>query len=110
MRTQRNNKYYMFINTNFVFRKYKTSESTQKRGGCVPMYVIVYYTYLPRCHILFVYSKLGQRRLSGIAPFQDFMAHGRLQAAITAVDIVLPLSLFISLSLCDRYENRNIPL
>lgn len=34
------------------------------------------------------------------------MAHGRLQAAITAVDIVLPLSLFIPLSLCDRYENE----
>jgi len=43
-----------------------------------------------------VYSKLGQRRrLSGIAPFQDFMAHGRQQAAITTVDIVLTLSLFL---------------
>jgi len=43
-----------------------------------------------------VYSKLGhRRRLSGIAPFQDFMAHGRLQAAITTVDIVLPLSIFL---------------
>jgi len=54
--------------------------------------------------------KLGQRWLSGIAPFQDFMAHGRLQAAITVVDIVLPLSLFISLSLWDRYEKRNTSL
>jgi len=76
-----------------------------KRGG-VPMYVV----YISRRRILFVRSKLGQRRLSGIAPFQDFMAHGRLQAAITAVDIVLPLSLFIPLSHCDRYEKRNTSL
>lgn len=58
------------------------------------------HTYLSRRHILFMYLKLGQRRLSGIAPFQDFMAHGRLQAAITVVDIVLPLSFFLSLFLC----------
>jgi hypothetical protein len=56
--------------------------------------------YIPYHRIIFMYSKLGQR-LSGIAPLQDFMAHGRLPAAITIVDIALPLSLFISQFLCD---------
>lgn len=57
-----------------------------------------------------MYLKLGQR-LSGIAPFQDFMAHGRLQAAITIVDIVLPRSLFIfSFFVTDKKKkNEKIP-
>jgi len=95
------------ISTNFSFENTKPVK-VHKRGVVgVPMYV-VHYTYLPRCHIRFVYSKLGQRRLSGIAPFQDFMAHGRLQAAITAADIVLPLSLFLFFYFFEANTNSEI--
>lgn len=70
---------FFFCNFFFPFRKHTTGESkhyTRIKGwfGYRVAYVVHIILSAPR---YFYSKKLGHRRRSGMAPFQDFTAHGR---------------------------------